>query len=102
MLAAPRAEIGTEYHLDIANTSAVEVGGDIRYMIQFKITADDPDERVELFKDLIEGDMDDEDNITVVFNKTLAQIKGQTNSGVWGDDVKENLVQRWKGFLQHG
>ena len=34
-----------------------------------------PMRRVELFKDLVEGEMDDEDNLTVVFNKTLAQIK---------------------------
>ena len=102
LLAAPKAEVGTEYHLDIAHYAIAKSGSENVVQIQFKITADDPDERVELFKNLVEGDMDDEDNLTVIFNKTLAQIKAQADSGQWGDDVNESLVRRWKGFLQHG
>ena len=100
LLATPRVEVGTEYHLDIAHFTVAQSGQEAVVQIQFKITADDPDERVELFKDLVEGDMDDGDNLAVVFNKTLAQIKAQNTSGQWGDDVNESLVKRWKSFLK--
>ena len=99
LLAAPRAEVGTEYQLDIAHYAVAPSGQEAVVQIQFKITADDPDERVELFKELFGGEMDDEDNLTVVFNKTLAQIKEQSNSGQWAGNVNEGLVKRWKSFL---
>ena len=100
LLATPRAEVGTEYHLDIAHFTVAQSGQEAVVQIQFKITADDPDERVELFKDLVEGEMDDEDNLRVVFNKTLAQIKEDNMSGSpWGGDVNESLVRNWKRFL---
>ena len=100
LLAVPRSQLGTEYHLDIAHYNITKSGQEAVAHIQFKITADDPDERVELFKNLVEGDMDDEDALTVIFNKTLAQIKVQNTSGQWGDDVNESLVRRWKSFLK--
>ncbi len=43
--------------------------------------------------------MDDEDEITRVFNKTLAQIKGSMGSGFWPDDVQESMHRRWTRFL---
>ena len=102
LLAAPKAEVGTEYNLDIAHYAIAKSGGENVVQIQFKITADDPDERVELFRELVEGEMDDEDNLTVTFNKTLAQIKAQNMSGQWGDDVNEDIVKTWKRFLNYG
>jgi len=61
---------------------------------------------VTLFKELVEGDMDDEDALTVVFNKTFAQFKQSMNSGAWPEeespasaDINENLVKTWKQFL---
>jgi hypothetical protein len=61
---------------------------------------------VKLFRELVEGDMDDEDNLTVVFNKTLAQLKASMNSGVWPEEdspatanLSETLVKNWRSFL---
>jgi len=99
MLAAPRAEVNTEYYLDVAYASATESGGDIRYTIQFKINADDPDERVGLFRDLVEGDMDDEDNLRAVFEKTLSEIKDNLSSATSAEELSENLIISWKRFL---
>ena len=62
-----REETGSEYWLSIRDKSAVEVGGDIRYGITFKVDADTPDKLVEQFYDLITGDMDDEDEISKAF-----------------------------------
>jgi hypothetical protein len=60
---------------------------------------------VTLFKELVEGDMDDEDNLTIMFNKTLAQLKTAMGSGVWPEeegpataDINENLVKSWRQF----
>ena len=99
MLAVPRRQMSTDYYLDIGNASVVDVGSELKYTIQFQITVDDPDERVELFKELVTGDMDDEDEITRVFNKTLAQIKESMGSGFWPDDVQESMHRRWTRFL---
>ncbi len=51
-------------------------------------------------------DMDDEDALTVVFNKTFAQMKLSMNSGVWPEKespatagIDESLVKTWKQFL---
>ncbi len=99
----------TDYYLDISSAGAVDSGpeGEIKYTIQLKIDADDPDERVALFRELIEGDMDDEDEITRIFNKTLAQIKEEMIHGSpWNehlgdgdDDIQESMHRRWTRFL---
>ena len=82
------------------------VEGEVRVTVTFTINRDDPDKMVELFKELVEGDMDDEDNLTVVFNKTWAQIRSTLNSGQWPEqdspattNINENLVKTWKRFL---
>ena len=61
---------------------------------------------VTLFRELVEGDMDDEDALTVVFNKTFAQMKLSMRSGVWPEKespatagINENLVKTWKRFI---
>ena len=67
LLDSARRALGTEYYLDIENSRAVDDSlGDIKYTLTFRITSDDPDERVKLFRELTTGedsDMDDEENI---------------------------------------
>ena len=82
------------------------VSGEVRVSVTFKINRDEPDEMVELFKELVEGDMDDEDNLTVVFNKTLAQIRASLGSGQFPEEessatsnINETLVNTWRRFI---
>jgi hypothetical protein len=77
LLAIAQKEVGTEYHLDIRDSSAVDSGGDVRYSISFKVTLDDPDERSALFKELVTGEMDDEDEISKVFMSALQEVAGR-------------------------
>ena len=99
LLAAPRIEVGTEYYLDIAHYTVTQSGQEAVVQIQFKINADDPDERVGLFRDLAEGDMDDEDNLRAVFEKTLSEINGEAMSVDPAGDISEQLVGNWRRFL---
>ena len=108
LLDSPRKGLGSDYYLDIDSFGTDVVGDYVRVFIRFKITADDPNERVELFKELVTGTMDDEENLTVVFNKTLAQINAQRTSGQWtepDEDIKENKVRKgdyisnWRTFI---
>ena len=99
LLASARQEVGTEYHLDISHYTVTRSGEERVAQIQFKVDADDNAERVELFKELVTGEMDDEDNLTVIFNKTLAQIQSSLQSGQWTDDVNEQLVGSWRRFI---
>ena len=109
ILAEPKSEVGTEYNLTVDNAGTQVVGNYVRHYMRFKITQDDPSESVELFKELVTGEMDDEDNLNVVHNKALANIMQQT--GQWGDDVQENLIKeskdettrhvnRWREFIR--
>ena len=74
LIGPAQQEVGTEYHLDISNSSAAASGEDIEYIIEFSISADDPDARVELFREVVTGEMDDEDELNAVFNRILAQF----------------------------
>ena len=67
----------TKYHLDIRDSSAVDSGGDVRYSISFQVTLDDPDERSALFKELVTGEMDDEDEISKAFMGALQEVAGR-------------------------
>ena len=115
ILAQPKSEVGTEYNIDVDNAGTQQVGNYVRHYIRFKVTQDDPNEIVELFRELVTGEMDDEDNLNVVHNKALANIMQQNQSGQWGDDVKESLqeklikeskdettrhVNRWREFIR--
>jgi len=95
LLAPAQKEVPTEYHLDIRDSSAVDSGGDIRYSISFQVTAGDPDKRVQLFRELVNGEMDDEDEISKAFISALSEI-AQKNG------VKLNLegyaVQKSRDF----
>ena len=99
LLAAPRIEVGTEYYLDIAHYTVTQSGQEAVVQIQFKINADDPDERVGLFRDLAEGDMDDEDNLRAVFEKTLSEINGEAMLVDPIGDISEQLVGNWRRFI---
>jgi hypothetical protein len=77
LLALAQKEVATKYHLDIRDSSAVDSGGDVRYSISFKVTLDDPDERSALFKELVTGEMDDEDEISKAFMSALQEVAGR-------------------------
>jgi len=50
-----------------------------------------------LFVELVEGEMDDEDNLNVVFNRVLAQfINARQPSHM---QTNESVVRNWKDFL---
>jgi hypothetical protein len=107
LLASPRKEAETEYYLQM-DIRTVDSGGDAQVTVIFLINADEPDDMVTLFRELVEGDMDDEDALTVVFNKTFAQLKLNMNSGVWPEQdspatqgINEKLVKTWKQFLRN-
>ena len=65
--------------------------------VEFTINADEPDLMAELFQELVEGEMDDEDNLTVVFNRVLAQFVNSRKPAFM--QKNENLVKTWKGFI---
>jgi len=73
LTSAAREETGSEYWLSIRDKSAVEVGGDIRYSITFKVDADVPDDLVTQFYELVTGEMDDEDEISKAFMGALVE-----------------------------
>ena len=77
LLALAQKEVPTKYHLDIRDSSAVDSGGDVRYSISFQVTLDDPDERSALFKELVTGEMDDEDEISKAFMGALQEVAGR-------------------------
>jgi len=97
LLEEPRKEQNTEYYLQM-NATTVEVGGEIKYTSIFSINADEPDIMAGLFQELVEGEMDDEDNLNVVFNRVLAQFVKSRQPAFM--QTNENLVKTWKGFLE--
>jgi len=99
LLKHPRTELGVEYYLDIGNSSAVASGEDIEYTIEFRITADDPDARVELFRELTTGETDDEDRLNSLFDWAIKQMLNQRLPASQQQNLDERLVKTWKGFL---
>ena len=74
LLKGPREIVGTEYWLSIQDSSATDIGGEIRYQIQFRVTADDPSQQVELFRTLV-TELDDEDEIAAIMNQVVKDIQ---------------------------
>jgi len=99
LLKHPRSELGVEYYLDIGNSSAMASGEDIEYTIEFKITADDPDARVELFRELTTGETDDEDRLNSLFDWAIKQMLNARLPAGQQQNLDEHLVKTWKGFL---
>ena len=100
LLEAPRKAINTEYYLSM-NAVTLEQGvpgaREINMTVEFTINADEPDIMVGLFRELVEGEMDEEDNLTVVFNRVLAQFVNSRQPSF--KQTNENLLRTWKGFL---
>ena len=104
LLQQPQSVVDTDYFLTMEAFANKYVSGEVRVSVTFKINRDEPDEMVELFKDLVEGDMDDEDNLKAIFNKTLAQVRNF--HGVWPEEegpatsnINEALVNTWRRFI---
>ena len=100
LLEAPRKEQNTQYYLNMdAQTLEQGVPGarEINMTVEFSINADAPDIMTGLFVELVEGEMDDEDNLKVVFNRVLAQFVNSRKPSFM--QTNENLVKTWKGFL---
>ena len=80
------------------NATTVEVGGEIKYTSIFSINADEPDIMAGLFQELIEGTMDDEDNLNVIYKRVLAQfVKSRQPSFM---QTNESIVRTWKDYLK--
>ena len=100
LLEAPREEQNTQYYLNMdAQTLEQGVPGarEINMTVIFSVNADAPDIMTGLFVELVEGEMDDEDNLTVVFNRVLAQFVNSRQPAFM--QTNESLVKTWKGFL---
>jgi len=96
LLEAPRKEENTEYYLDM-EVKTLEHAGEAKIVTIFSINADAPDIMTGLFVELVEGEMDDEDNLNVVFNRVLAQfINARQPSHM---QTNESVVRNWKDFL---
>jgi len=96
LLEEPRKAENTQYYLNMDATT-VEQAGEARFTAIFSINADAPDIMTGLFKELVEGSMDDEDNLKVVFNRVLAQFVNSRQPSFM--QTNESLVKTWKGFL---
>ena len=106
LLAMPQRNVDTEYFLQM-NMTVIEVAGEARVTVTFTINRDEPDEMATLFQELVEGDMDDEDELRRVFARTLAQIRQQAGQFPEQDSpatqgINEHLVKNWKSFLNFG
>ena len=96
LLEAPRKEQNTQYYLQM-NATTVEHAGEAKYTAIFSINADEPDIMTGLFVELVEGEMDDEDNLKVVFNRVLAQFVNSRQPSHM--QTNESIVKTWKDFL---
>ena len=102
-----REDTDSEYWLSIRDKSAVEVGGEIRYQISFKVDSDSPDSAVDQFYELVTGEMDDEDEIAKAFLDALREEAQRNNVNLtdaapekersW-DNLKD-LGERWSRFI---
>jgi hypothetical protein len=70
----------------------------IGYTAVFSINADEPDIMAQLFQELVEGEMDDEDNLNVVFNRVLAQFVNSRKPAFM--QTNESVVKNWKDYLR--
>tara|TARA_B100000900_G_C20552496_1_gene705354 strand:- start:33 stop:1613 length:1581 start_codon:yes stop_codon:yes gene_type:complete len=97
LLDAPRKEQNTQYYLQM-NATTVEHAGEAKYTAIFSINADEPDIMAGLFVELVEGEMDDEDNLNVVFNRVLAQFVNSRQPSHM--QTNESVVRIWKDYLK--
>ncbi len=83
--------------MDIVPEKITNIGGTLRFPFTFQITADDPTERVNLFRALIE-EIDDEDDIAARFEKAMAHARNNMKPALYQKNLDE-LATRWKEFL---
>jgi len=105
LLASAQEAIGTEYHLDTENSQTDEHinPGQVRYTLTFRITSEDPDERVKLFRELTTGedsDMDDADNLKAAFEGVMAQVLNSRQPSHTQQNLDERHVRIWKDYLR--
>jgi hypothetical protein len=97
LLEEPRKTENTQYYLQM-NATTVEQGGEIKFTTVFSINLDEPDIMAGLFRELVEGDMDDEDNLNVVYRRVMAQaVKARQPASM---QTNESLVTNWKDYLR--
>jgi len=97
LLEEPRKAINTQYYLSM-DAVTVEKGGEIAFTAIFSINVDEPDIMAQLFQELVEGEMDDEENLNVVFNRVLAQaVKARQPASM---QTNESIVNNWKNYLR--
>ena len=97
LLSDLQKHVGVDYHLDIAQSTATDIGGTLRYSFAFQVTADDPTGRVNLFRALVE-ELDDEDEIAAIFEKAMAATLNTTQQNL-SENKKYDAdwaLKRWK------
>ena len=104
LLKPAKDELGTDYNVDLNGTS-VDISGSehvgylVQYNIEFIVNQDTPDEIIELFKELVTGDMDDSDRLSNIFNWAMKQALNARLPAGQQKNLDEHLVKTWKGFL---
>ena len=97
MLEEPRKAENTQYYLRM-DAQTVETGGQVRFITIFSINLDEPDIMAGLFQELVEGAMDDEDNLNVVYRRVMAQaVKARQPASM---QTNESIVNNWKNYLR--
>ena len=97
LLSDLQKQVGVDYHLDIAQSTATDIGGTLRYSFAFQVTADDPTGRVNLFRALVE-ELDDEDEIAAIFEKAMAATLNTAQQNL-SENKKYDAdwaLKRWK------
>ena len=96
LLEEPRKAENTEYYLQM-NAITATTGQSIKFTTVFSINIDEPDIMAGLFQELVEGDMDDEENLNVVYRRVMAQaIKARQPASM---QTNESIVSIWKDYL---
>ena len=76
LLKSAKEELETDYNVDVNGTTAEISGSEhvgylVQYEIEFIVNQDAPDKVIEVFRELVEGEMDDSDNLSAVFNNMM-------------------------------
>jgi hypothetical protein len=104
LLKSAKEEVGTSYNVDL-NGSTADISGSehvgyvVTYEIEFVVNQDAPDEVIQVFRELVTGEMDDEDNLNPVFNNAMKQALNSRLPASQQKNLDEHLVKTWKGFL---
>jgi len=104
LLKSAKEEVGTSYNVDLNGATAdisgsEHIGYVVTYEIEFVVTQDAPDEVIQVFRELVTGEMDDEDNLSPVFDNMMAQTLNARLPASQQKNLDEHLVKTWKGFL---